>query len=359
LSISGVLAVAIYGFSQAIAYRLGQSGLAPHLWLLPLGVLVAGTYSAFQCWVLRHKQFGLLARTRVAQSVVATTSQIGMGLAATGPLGLLAGYVMNSGIASITLGVRSLRKWPGLSWARLKRVAYEYRRFPQYSTAEALANSASSQLPIILIAALAKPAEAGYLMMAIYVMQAPMALIGSAITQVYLSRAPEEYRKGCLSSFTADILGGLFKAGVGPLLAAGILSPALFGVVFGAGWERAGWLVTLMTPWFVCQFVTSPVSMALHITRHQRLALVLQLVGLLLRVGAVLVAGHIATIGISAAYAVSGFVFYVFYLVAVVHVIGLPANVLWRKAWQALPGILAWVAGAGAILLVIRASQSI
>lgn len=359
LAASAVLALAVCGFAQDIAARLGQPALAPHLWLLPVGVLVAGTYSAFQCWVLRHKEFGLLARTRVAQSVVATGSQIGMGLAALGPVGLLSGYVMNSGIASIALGARGLRQRPRLSWARLKRLAHEYRRFPQYSTAEALANSASSQLPIILIAALATPAEAGYLMMAIYVMQAPMALIGSAITQVYLSRAPEEYRKGVLGGFTADILGGLLKAGVGPLLAAGMLSPLLFGFVFGAGWERAGWLVTLMTPWFVCQFLTAPVSMALHVTRHQRLALALQLLGLLLRVGAVLGAAQAATVGISAAYAVSGFVFYVLYLATVLRVIRLPAKALGHKAWQALPGILAWVVGAGAVLLVIRASQSI
>jgi O-antigen/teichoic acid export membrane protein len=359
LVIAGALAAAISLFPTAIAIRLGQPALAPMLWLLPIGVLLAGAYSAFQCWTLRRKEYGVLARTRVAQSCAATGSQISLGLVAAGPVGLLSGYVLNSGVASIALAARSLRTRKRVSWAQLKQVAHEYRRFPQYSTLEALANSASSQLPIVVIAALATPAEAGYLMMAIYVMQAPMALIGAAITQVYLSRAPEEYRRGALGAFSTDIVGGLLKAGVGPLLAAGVLSPACFGLVFGPGWERAGWLVALMTPWFICQFLTAPVSMALHITGHQRMALSLQLLGLLIRVGAVLVAARTEAIGISAAYALSGFLFYSLYLAAVMRVVHVSGRALASKAWQALPGILAWVFAAGAILLAFRAGQLI
>lgn len=359
LGVAAMLATLVSLFPNAVAARLGQPALASQLWLLPLGVLVAGAYSSLQCWVLRHREYGLLARTRVAQSAVATGSQIALGVAAVGPVGLLCGHVLNSGMAGIALGARSLRERRRVSWARLKQVAYEYRRFPQYSTWEALANSASSQLPIIVIAALATPAEAGYLVMAIYVMQAPMALIGAAVGQVYLSRAPEEHRKGVLGPFTSDVLAGLLKAGVGPLLAAGMLSPFVFGLIFGAGWERAGWLVTLMTPWFVCQFLTAPVSMALHVTGHQRLALWLQLLGMLMRVGAVLAAAHSAVVGISAAYAVSGFVFYVLYLVAVLRVVHVNAPALASKIWQAMPSIMAWVLAAGAALLSIRAGQSI
>jgi hypothetical protein len=65
-----------------------------------------------------------------------------------------------------------------------------YRRFPVYSTWEALANSAAIHVPVILVAAVAAPDEAGYLMLAMYVLQAPMSLIGAAVGQVYLSKAP-------------------------------------------------------------------------------------------------------------------------------------------------------------------------
>lgn len=52
-----------------------------------------------------------------------------------------------------------------------------------------------------------------------------------------------------------------------------------------------GWrAVELMTPWFVFQFLASPVSMAIHVTHHQKHALFLQVFGLAVRVGCVLFA---------------------------------------------------------------------
>jgi O-antigen/teichoic acid export membrane protein len=349
LSLSLLIALAVALAPDWIARQLGQPGLAKHLWLLPAGVLLAGAYSALQFWHVRHKHFTLLARTRVAQSAGSGVTQIGLGWGGIGPLGLLLGYMMNTSIAFLALGGQPLRAAPGISGRRMRALAFEYRRFPQYSSFEALANSASIQLPIIMIAALATASEAGYLMMAMYVAQAPMSLIGTAVSQVYLSRAPEELRAGRLGPFTAEILSGLFKAGVGPLLAIGILSPALFGLVFGGGWERAGWLVAWMTPWFVLQFLAVPVSMALAVTGHQRASLLLQLLGLGLRVGMVWSAGRWHASLASEAYAISGALFYLAYLSLILVVVRAPLRRLLSGLTGSLTASLAWT-GAAALL---------
>ena len=198
------------------------------------------------------------------------------------------------------------------------RVFSEYDRFPKYSTLESLANSASIQLPVIIIAALAAGPEAGFLMLASRVMFAPMALIGGAVSQVYLSRAPNEFRKGTLGTFTANIMGGLVKIGVGPLIFVGIVAPVAFPIIFSAQWQRAGEMVAWMTPWFVMQFMASPISMTLHVTQSQRTALLLQIFGLVMRVGVVSAAGYWTKWWIVESYAVSGFIFYLVYLCVVV-----------------------------------------
>lgn len=313
---------------QWIATQLNQPALQPYLGLVPLSVLLAGGYNALQMWFVRQKRFPLIARNRVAQSLGGAGVQVGAGWLSLGPVGLLIGHAMNSGVACLFLGYRlladrqqrsALRAVDGPSMRTLWRT---YDRFPKYSSFEALCNNASVQLPVIMIAALAAPAEAGYLMMATYVMQAPMALIGVAVGQVYLSRAAEEHRSGALGRFTADVLAGLVKTGVGPLLAVGIVAPAAFGLVFGVGWERAGLLVAWMTPWFILQFITTPVSMGLHVTGHQRLALGLQVTGLLLRVAMVWMAARWSPGAIAEWYAVSGAVFYGLYLAVVMAVTG-------------------------------------
>jgi len=357
------LLVGVLLFPAWIAQRLNQPGLQGYLWLLPVSVLLAGGYSALQMWFVRKKAFALIARSRVAQSTASAGTQIASGAMAIGPGGLLLGHTMNTGAACLLLGYRllsghSVRAALGrMSLYELSLTFRKFDRFPKYSTFEALCNSAAIHLPVIMIAALAAPKEAGYLMLATYVMQAPMALIGAAVGQVYLAGAAEKHRQGQLSGFTAEVLGGLLKTGAGPLLAAGIASPAVFGLVFGAGWERAGLLVAWMTPWFVLQFLSTPVSMALHVTGHQRAAFALQLSGLVLRVLMVYLAATFDQARVSEWYAVSGGVFYLLYLTMILRFTGFDWQQFQQSSRHAVPIGLTWVALAALLFWLASALQ--
>jgi O-antigen/teichoic acid export membrane protein len=65
---------------------IGRLDLQPYLWLLPIGILTAGSYSALQNWFVREKDFSLIARSRVAQSAASAGTQIGMAGSALDPL---------------------------------------------------------------------------------------------------------------------------------------------------------------------------------------------------------------------------------------------------------------------------------
>lgn len=339
---------------------IGRQDLIPYLWLLPIGIFLAGAYSALQNWFVREKSFSLIARTRVVQSASGAGTQIGMAGFGAGTFGLVFGYLLNTGSACLILGFRLIRHQDfqknidGLTILRLKQAWHDYIRFPKYSTWEALANSAAIHLPVIMIAALAVGSEAGYLILAMSVVQAPMALFGNAIGQVYLSRAPEEYREGRLSSFTADILGGLIKTGVGPLLAIGILSPLVFEILFGEGWGRAGWLVAWMTPWFIMQFLSSPLSTAVHVTGHQSVALILQLFGLILRVLVVWFSSLWAGAFIAEAYALSGLIFYLIYLLVILNTVKVSLYQLFINVVYATLPIFVWSASALVLFWILK-----
>ena len=317
---------------------LKQPRIEPYLVMLPVGIFLAGAYSALQMWFVRNRQFALIARSRVAQSAASAGTQVGLGALAITPIGLLVGFVMNTGVACIGLGYRFWRDkrsrgaQVAASWTGMTAMAKAYQRYPKFSTFEALFNSAAIQVPIIIIAALASGPEAGYLALAMAVMQAPMALFGTAIGQVFVSKAPAEFRAGRLGSFTAEVFGGLLKAGAGPIIAAGILAPMAFPLIFGVTWERAGWLVAWMTPWFVFQFLSSPLSMVLHVVGQQRTALLLQLAGLLVRVSTVVLAYAWSPQQLSEAYALSGCAFYGGYVALVLSV----AGVGWIQVVRAL-----------------------
>lgn len=320
-AVSLFLLFAIFAMPSSAFRWFGQSDIEKHLWLLPIGVLFVGAYSALQFWFVREKSFSLIAKNRIMQTAGAAGVQAGWGWLHATPLGLIAGPVLNGAVGCCGLGYRlvnGVKTVEGLSWSRMRVMFSQYHRFPKYSALEALCNVAAIQLPIVMIAGMAARTEAGFLILALTVMQAPMSILGSAIAQVYLSQAPAEYRLGRLGDFTVQVCGSLIRTGIGPLIFGGLLAPDLAVKIFGEEWRRAGALMAWMTPWFAMQFLASPVSMALHVANQQRFALLLQIFGLVLRVGAVVVvpAGLL-----SEAYAMSGFLFYGTYLVVVLMVV--------------------------------------
>jgi O-antigen/teichoic acid export membrane protein len=342
-----VTAVAL-PFSGQIAALMNTPILSKHLWLLPFAVAVTGAYGVFQYWATRKKAFKRIARTRVEQAVGGVSTQLLLGWAGAGTLGLIAGQIVSNGAGFFGLARRAYTEdreaLRGINSADMKSVAIEYDRFPKYSTFESLANTAGVQLPMILIASFASGVEVGYLMLTMRIMQAPMGLIGSSISQVYLSRAVEEHRNGSLGDFTARTIGGLAKIGVGPIIFAGIIAPSVFGLIFGAKWGRAGELLAWMSPWFVLQFLVSPVSMVFHVTSNQRSALVLQVIGLLLRVLMVLAAGFFLTSDyVSEFYALSGCLFYFLYLLVVCRVANISTAQIFSVFKNTLPIAIVWI----------------
>lgn len=354
---SFAIALAVGGAAVALPddwlQSMGLVPIAPYLWLLPLSIFLAAAYSALQSWLIRRSSFGLIAKSRVGQSASTAAGQICLGASGVAPFGLLVGHILNTTVGCLVLGYSVLRQearlFSAVSCSSLLTTSLSYSRFPKYSTLEALCNSAAIQLPVIMIATLAVGPEAGFLLVAMAVMQAPMALIGTAVGQVYLSRAPEEYRKGNLASFTVDALGGLSKAGIGPLFFAAIVAPDAFALIFGESWRRAGEMVTWMTPWFVAQFLTSPLAMAIHVTGHQRMAMVLQILGLIIRISSVWFASFLANSFIVEIYALSGLVFYLGYLFIVLIVVGASSRGVLSNLSRGVGGVLAW----GAMALVL------
>lgn len=308
-------------FPEISSALLGQSGLAPYLWMVPLGVIFSSTYDSLQYWASRKARFTLIARTRIARAVAGVGTQLSIGSVAPSPFGLIFGQLFN-GIVGIWSLVRENSKsdrevWYRVDSARVVTQAMRYRRFPIWSVPEAFSNTASQELPIVLIATIVAGPEAGFLFLAMRVMAVPVQLIGSSVAQVFLTEAPARMREGKLAQFTHSTIVALFKAGAPPLLVVGALSPILFPLVFGADWERAGWLMAWMTPWFVLQFIVSPVSMVLIVTERMKLAFFLQIFGLVARTLPIIAAEAIGYSDFSEIFAVSSALFYLVYLLII------------------------------------------
>jgi O-antigen/teichoic acid export membrane protein len=312
--------------SEQISGWLAIPAIYKYLWLVPIGVFLLSSYSVTQYWAARFRRFELIARTKVSQAFVGSTVMLASGWLGLAPLGLLIGKSLTEGAGGGVLFRNVIKKdkslFYGMNLPKLKAVFKENLAYPKYSTVESFANVAGYQMPIVMIASQAG-SEAGQLFLAMQVVFIPMTLMGTAVSQVYLSRAPNEMREGRLGIFTKGLMKNLAVVGVPSLFIIGALAPIMFSLVFGSDWGRAGEIVRILLPWVAIQFVVSPVSMALHVTGHQRLAMALQCLGLLLRLGGLYLFVSVGGESVVEMYAGLSACFYALYFMVIIKIVDL------------------------------------
>jgi len=317
--ISGVSAILIAFFSNTVAEGLGRPDIEPYLWLVPCGIVVASWYSLFQYWAARTKNFTLISRTRITQSVSSGGIQIGVGLISPSPIGLLLGHLLQTGAGIASLVQKFVktdaRRMRLLRARRLRALFIRYRAFPLYSVAEATAQIGSLQLPLIIIAACAVGPEAGFLTLATRVSQAPIALLGGAVAQVFASNAGAALRAGNLRDLVLRTQRALIKSAVGPMLFMALLSPSVCGLLFGDSWRRSGELIQWVMPGLIMQMLASAIGPIFYIKALQQRAFSLQIFGLIFRVSAVAAAALLYKEWIAEVYAITGALFYLCYWV--------------------------------------------
>nr|WP_218949568.1 oligosaccharide flippase family protein [Acinetobacter sp. YH12251] len=321
LIISLLIGLIIWIFHSNIILLLKQPSFTNLIWLVPIGVFFSGLYNTLQYWATRKKQFSVIAKSRMVQSISGISVQFVMGVMGFAALGLIIGQIIkvSAGIWHLVINFWSeaSRVIQGAKIYQLKQTFKKNNQFPKYSALEALANSAAIQLPIIIIAAFAVDAEAGFLMLAMQIMAIPLGFIGRAVAQVYLAYAPEKYSAGELGQYTYQCIFKLMKIGVIPLIIICSFASNIIPFIFGEEWQRTGEMMFWMFPWYVMQLISSPVSMSLHIVGQQKLALLLQLFGLLLRVGGIILIGIFLGKYLFEFYLLSSFLFYFIYIVII------------------------------------------
>ncbi len=302
--------------SPTIIGLLGLSELEGYVWIVAPAVLLMATYSTFQHWATREKLFSLIAETKLTQSLIGNGVMIAAGLLGLSPFGLILGKILEAASGVFRMGKQSVNgvaALPGrFDCKDLALSLKRYKRFPIFSTPEALLNIAGTQIPVILIAKY-EGTEAGYLFLSLQLMMLPMSLIGGSLSQVYLSRVNTYRESNVLRIRTVQIALQLAKYGGAVILVGALLAPTVLPLVFGKEWARSGEIVIWMTPWIILQFVVSPISMSLHALERQDVALLLQILGFLLRVGSISLATHFS-LPVIEVFCLSSATFYLIYL---------------------------------------------
>ena len=106
----------VYFWGDSIAGLIKLPELAPYLWLLPIGIILAGLYEVLNYWGIRVRAFPLMARSKLYQVIAQLGVQLGC--FSLGPFGLLLGQTIGSGAGAMGFATFLTRQ----RWALLRQL---------------------------------------------------------------------------------------------------------------------------------------------------------------------------------------------------------------------------------------------
>lgn len=257
--------------SQVVRW-LNAPGLQPYLWLLPIGMLLVGSYQVFNYWAVRKQAFGVIARTKLYQGVGAALTQITGGFMKSGPIGLIVGQIAGQSVGGITLALLFRKqKLANLHINSVRHIAKRYERFPKLSILPALVNAVGLQLPIVGLNAFYGAEVTGWFLLAQKIFGVPLSIISKSTSQVLFGQAANHRRLRYemeplfWKTIRQQSLLSL------PLILLIPLTPVLFPIIFGNAWRESGIYAAIWLPSLIANFIASPTGGFLDILERQDL----------------------------------------------------------------------------------------
>lgn len=284
--------------SDPVLNLIHMPELAPYMWIIPVAVLMSGIFTALDYWNTRTKHFVRLSIARVTSQLSSTGGSLVLGFAGhTAGGSLITASVVGQAVATAVLAGQIWRDngrfiLHSIAWQEMWSGVKRHRNFPLYSSWAALINTASWQLPVLMLGAFFSPAVVGMYSLGFRLIQMPMNLIGGAISQVFLQRAAEAKSSNELGRLVDVIFNRLLIVGLLPTMIIMVIGADLFAFVFGEKWREAGVYVQILAPWALVWFVSSPLSSIYSIKEKQKNEFVVHGLIFILRILSIAIGGY-------------------------------------------------------------------
>lgn len=282
----------IIPFREKIGELLHNPDLPGLLWLLPLAVFVTGGIKILTQFLIRKKEYKILATNKIVASGGNNLSKYLIGLRLPTSLGLAWGHIIGLVLPILALfrkkSVRELL--PDLRKIQFSRKALfsKYRDFPLVNTFHVLVEEGQEALLLFLISAYYGEIIIGVFAFAMRYLRIPLWVFGSSLAQVLNEKLASDRNKGInIRPAVTRIILGLAVVCVIPFTVLFFYGEPIFSFIFSPEWSDAGLYAQYLAPWLFLYFIESPVSMLPLIVDKQRTFFVINFVGHLITLGVV------------------------------------------------------------------------
>lgn len=254
----------------------GQSGSRLIFYLLiPIALFSTALYNMGTNWAIRLKQFKSISYAKISNAILGNFSKIVFGWSGFGYIGLILGATIGLVFSNFWFfrDLSSVKKKYSIKSSSPRNfvLAREYREFPLVNMPHTLMDLGRDLLVAVILLQLFSKVDYGLYDHSYRMLKLPLILAGAAIGQVFFQHCSEKVNNN------EDILPVLTKAvktlillSIVPFSVIFFFGEELFSFVFGENWAGAGTFSEIMAPWFLVNFITSPVSSLPLILRKQK-----------------------------------------------------------------------------------------
>jgi len=316
-AVSLLLLVLVVIFNDYFTKLLNNSEISIWLYFAPIAVFFTGLWNILNYFNNRKKQYKDLAKATILKSIVAAVVQLSVGFLKSGATGLISGQILAQLFANTKLLSNILKDKILLSKiTKLKIIALakRYKDFPKFSMPSVILNTASLQVPVLLLSVFFGSSVVGFYSLSHRFISMPMSIIGGSIGQVFFQKSSElKNDKEALKSLTLKTYTKLFQIGLIPFSIIAVFSDYIFGFAFGKNWVIAGEYAQVLSLWILFVFISSPLSNLCSILEKQKEALYFNIFILTSRVlvillGAIVLKDAYQTVAL---FGITGFIFWV------------------------------------------------
>lgn len=279
VGIATLLALLLTITEDQLAALLKIQEISSFLWLIPLLMVFSSFLQTLQQWLIRKKQFQIMARAGILNALIINCLKIGLGLVKPIASVLIGLTAIGSGIHAGLLaygGKKYKKKYcaqdeDSKKTAALWIVAKKYYDFPLYRAPQLFINAISQSLPVLMLVAFFGPASAGFYALCNRLLQMPSQLIGKSVGDVFYPRITEATHNGeNLTRILVKTTLALAVVGILPFGLVVTFGPWLFGFVFGAEWVIAGEYARWMAVMSFFYFLNRPAVISVPVLGLQK-----------------------------------------------------------------------------------------
>lgn len=285
-----VIPLILFG-NTFIATLLGDGNLVSWLWFIPLLLVLHGLFQGALYYSNRNKLFGTMATTTIVQHTALNSSRLADGFTKLTSNGLVASHIFSQILVTAFILFRSAKRIlvrdSATAIGNIKKQAAIYSGYPKFNMMLNLTNNLSGALPFFLFPRGFSLEIAGLFAFGYGLVFKPISMVSLSLHQVLSQKIIEDYNNGRpIYDKLIKLVKKSFLIAIAPSLILVILAPTLFRLIFPPEYQLAANFLQVMAPWLLLVFLTSPLSFIPELFFRQKKAMVIDIVYLLVRFGA-------------------------------------------------------------------------